>query len=277
LMNNNNEYINYYKDPSTKHYTTANKIENTQQRTKDKLNDLIEVGLIDIVGSTKVQKGNATTPLYQYNGSGYFLAWLIESFDPNKREMANNEIYNLFDSNFKALVSPSSYSIFNAALYKKYKEKGVFGSFVVDPLRERLDSNSQTRDIQELFHRIGVLYVDDDDQSEFFRDLWHEALNELDAKTRDLVLHNIKLEIERRMEAKAQDLSKFEQARFLIKHKHDTVALEGYCDRCNTRYPIAIGLEGYLYIANFIPSKPVKAECYLCKGKNCYTINLIEY
>jgi hypothetical protein len=169
LLNNNSEYINYYKDPSTKYYTIDNRIEHTQQRMKDKLNDLINVGLIDVVGSTKVQKGNATTPLCQYNGLAYLLAWLIESFDPNKRERANNEIFNLLDANFKTLASPSSYNKFNAALYKKYKERGVFGSFVVDPLRERLDSNTQTRDIQELFHRIGVLYIDDEDQSEFFQ------------------------------------------------------------------------------------------------------------
>jgi hypothetical protein len=120
---------------------------------KDKLNDLVNVGLIDTLGRTKVQKGDATTPIYQYNGLAYLLAWLIESFDPNKRELANNEIYNLLDANFKALASPSSYGKFNAALYKKYKDRGVFGTFVVDPLRERLDSNTHSRDIQELFHR----------------------------------------------------------------------------------------------------------------------------
>jgi hypothetical protein len=88
---------------------------------KDKLNDLVNVGLIGTLGRTKVQKGHATTPIYQYNGL--------------------------------ALASPSSYGKFNAALYKKYKDRGVFGTFVVDPLRERLDSNTHSRDIQELFHR----------------------------------------------------------------------------------------------------------------------------
>src|SRR5438046_236990 len=43
LLENNNEYINYYKDPSTKYYTLNNKIENTQQSMKDKLNDLVNV------------------------------------------------------------------------------------------------------------------------------------------------------------------------------------------------------------------------------------------
>jgi hypothetical protein len=119
--------------------------------------------------------------------------------------------------------------------------------------------------IQELLHRIAVLYIDDEDQSEFFSNLWHETLNELDAKTKDLVLHHIKLEIERRMENKVQDPSTFEQVRFQMKHMHGAVALEGYCDKCKTRYSIAIPLIDYLKVANFIPSKPVIAGCALCK------------
>lgn len=103
------------------------------------------------------------------------------------------------------------------------------------------------------------------------------TLNELDAKTKDLVLHHIKLEIERRMEDKAQDLSTFEQLRFQMKHRHDAVTLEGYCDKCKTRYSIALELIGYLKVANFIPSKPVMANCSLCKERYCYMINLIEY
>ncbi len=85
------------------------------------------------------------------------------------------------------------------------------------------------------------------------------------------------MEIERRMEDKAQDLPTFEKARFLVKDRHDAVALEGYCDKCNTRYSVAIPLMDYLALANFIPSKPLTGDCVKCKEKNCYTINLIEY
>ncbi len=135
-MNNNDEFINRYRDPSTKHFTISNRIENTQETIKSKLNDLVSLGIITIVGSTKVRKGNATTPLYFYNGSGVLLALIIESFDPNKRDMANDKIYRLTEL---ALAQPrSAYNIFQAALYKKYNERGIFGSFVVDILREKL-------------------------------------------------------------------------------------------------------------------------------------------
>ena len=73
------------------------------------------------------------------------------------------------------------------------------------------------------------------------------------------------MEIERRMEDKAQDLSTFEKLRSELKQRHDAVALEGYCSKCKTRYSIAFPLMDYLKVANFIPSKPVISDCALCK------------
>lgn len=130
LLNNNPEYINRYKDPSTKHYTISNRIENTQETTKNKLNHLVSLKIIRVVGSKKVQKGNATTPLYQYTGLGYLLAWLIESFDPDKRERANNKIYQLVDFTFKvkASKSKSSYDIFQVHFIGNTKREEFMGA-----------------------------------------------------------------------------------------------------------------------------------------------------
>ncbi len=133
------------------------------------------------------------------------------------------------------------------------------------------------RDIHEIFHRFGVLYIDDHNQSKYFVNLWHETLNELDTKTKDLILHRIKLEIERKMEEKVKDISTFEQIRFQLKDRHDMVALEGYCDKCNTHYSTSMNLVDYLRIVNIVPSKPTKIDCDLCKEKFSYTMNLIEY
>lgn len=126
LVMNNNEFINRYKGSSDRHTTINNRIENTQKRTKDRLNDLVDLGLILIVGQTKVKKGTATTSLYLFTDLGYLLAWIIEGFNPIKRETADIEIYNLFDLNYKRISSPSSYDTFNSALYKKYRERRLW-------------------------------------------------------------------------------------------------------------------------------------------------------
>ena len=93
----------------------------------------------------------------------------------------------------------------------------------------------------------------------FFSNLWHETLNELDAKTKDLVLHHIKLEIERRMEDKAQEISTFEQLRFQVKHRHDTVTLEGYCDKCKTEIQ-----------TSYPPDRPEIVYCEDCYKQEVY-------
>jgi hypothetical protein len=273
LMNNNNEFINRYKGS---HITISNRIEHTQNRTKDSLKDLVDLGLIVDAGQTKIKKGTATTSLYLFTDTAYLVAWVIEGFDSNKRETADNEIYNLFDSNYKRISSPSSYDIFNWALYRKYKEKGVFGSFVVDEFRDRLDSNIQTRDMQALFQRIGVIYNSNINKAVFFVDLWNETLDELEPESRNLVLHHIKLEIERRMEDRAEDLGSYEKTRFDTRNSYDLVAVQGNCKKCKNCYSIGLEIRSYLKVANLLPSEPIIGKCVLCKIDDSYVINMID-
>jgi len=78
LMNNNNEFINRY---TGSHTTISNRIEHTQNRTKDSLKDLVNLGLIVDAGQTKIKKGTATTSLYLFTDTAYLVAWIIEGFD----------------------------------------------------------------------------------------------------------------------------------------------------------------------------------------------------
>ncbi|HEY6885449.1 MAG TPA: hypothetical protein VI278_15555 [Nitrososphaeraceae archaeon] len=276
LMSNNREFIDRYKGSSDKHTTINNRIGNTQQRTKDSIKDLVDLGLILKVGRTKIRTGTGTTQTYVFTDIGYLLALIIEGFNLNSRETADNEIYNLYDSNYKRISSPSSYDIFNWALYKKYKEKGVFGSFVVDELRRKFDSNLQTRDIHGLFQRIGVIYSNDIEKATFFVDLWNETLDELKPEDKNLVLHHIKLEIERRMEDRVEDLASFEKTRFDTRNSYDFVAVQGNCKNCKNCYSMGLEIRGYLKIANLLPFEPIIGKCVLCKSDDSYVIKVID-
>jgi hypothetical protein len=72
LLKNNQEFINLYKD-SAGNTPTKNKVENTQQRVKDRLGDLVSLDLIQ-VSSTKQSKGNGSTFLYNGVYYGYMIA-----------------------------------------------------------------------------------------------------------------------------------------------------------------------------------------------------------
>ena len=65
LLNNNQEFINRYKDLSTRNINIPNRIENTQRRTKHRLNDLVNLQLIKVNGYGKETKGTGTVPIYR--------------------------------------------------------------------------------------------------------------------------------------------------------------------------------------------------------------------
>jgi hypothetical protein len=83
---------------------------------------------------SKLLCGEVPKHIFQFTSAGYLIAWLIRSLDPNKLDIANEEIYNIFYNINKS--NPQSTGIFGSILIKKYKEKGVFGDFVVTPLRK---------------------------------------------------------------------------------------------------------------------------------------------
>lgn len=274
-MNNNHEFINRYKQDSSKHTPIRTRIEHTQERTKDKLKDMIAFGLIQVVGETKVEKGTGTTPLYQYTVDGHLLVWILESIDPKKRENANDEIYNWFQA--KHTQDSSASNVFSLALFRKFKEKGLFGDFVVGSLRRRFHSADKTKDEIALFQRMGVYYIDDEKKSEFFVDLWDETLNEMDPHTKKLLLHYIKLDMERKMLDGSKNPENFENRRFELRDRYDMVTVEGVCKNCNSCFSIGIPLQGYLKIANVLPSDPAMTKCVLCHTDDSYVINVLGH
>ena len=63
LLDHNQEFINFYRGIKA-HTTRSNRIENTQDRVKSRLDDLAKLDLIR-VRETVQQKGSGTTNLYE--------------------------------------------------------------------------------------------------------------------------------------------------------------------------------------------------------------------
>jgi hypothetical protein len=240
LMKKNQEFINKYKDLSTRNITYGNRVEHTQKRTKDRLNDLINLGLIEVIGTVPQKKGIGNVYLYKYTYFGQVLAWIIESFDPSKRELANQGVYPVIVSMFKKRNEYSSTSnIFFSVFFKNCKEKGVFGN-IVDRLREILYSGKMIMTVPELLQvAINSGYKDLDEANQFF-DLYDETLNQLDPEIREFHLYDLKLDIQRRMDKLSTSTKVYEKVRFKIRGDHDTVALEGFCKICNAYFTIDI-------------------------------------
>jgi hypothetical protein len=267
LLINNQEFINFYKD-SDGHI--PNKVENTQQRVKDRLGDLVSLDLIQ-AGSTKQSKGNGSTFLYNGTYYGYMIAWVLESFVPARRENASNEIYNIFEG----VLKQSNYSsaVYKLLLHRKFKEAGVFGTFVVDLMRERLNTAT---DMEELLSSLTRYENPVKENGDLFLRLSNEAMNELGPNERKHLLHHMKLEIEDKMLSQAKNPSLYERMQDVVKDKPDLVAVEGICEKCQCTIALAISTLEYIQNTQILPSGPLIFEkCPRCKERDCLLIPVV--
>src|ERR671929_1589977 len=74
LLEVNLEFINHFKELSTRNYTTSNKIEYILRRIKHNVEKLVDVGLIMQVRTEKETKGTGTVPIFQFTTLGWVMA-----------------------------------------------------------------------------------------------------------------------------------------------------------------------------------------------------------
>jgi hypothetical protein len=222
LLEVNTEFINHFKDPSTRNYTIANRIEDRLDRIKGKVEDLVNLGLIVQIGRTKEAKGNGTVPIFEFTIVGHVIAWVIESMNIDKREYAINQLYNLFHANFKN--NPSSTDVFNSIYYRKCKEHGLFGHFV-DRYRELLESDTPIMNRQGFFQHLLILPGYNIDSDVDFWELWNDSIMQLDTDTRRHFAHHIKLDFERKAEDECHAFESFERLRFKTRDNPESVVV----------------------------------------------------
>jgi hypothetical protein len=234
LLNNNQEFINRYKDLSTRNINIPNRIENTQRRTKHRLNDLVNLQLIKVNGYGKETKGTGTVPIYSFTDFGLLLAWLIKSINPEEQVKAENEIFNLIDSLLTVKEDSSSATSFYSQFFRKCKEKGAFGE-IVQHIIDVLHSKHIINSMQELFEHVADLGFKDEKIRRDFMDLWNKIFEELDQNIKALVLFQMKLDAERRFQNSKEYLTKeYEEVRFQNRNNYDSIVIEGTCDKCGT-------------------------------------------
>jgi RNase P subunit RPR2 len=266
LMNNNYEFKNRYRQDSSKHTTISTRIEHTQKRTKGKLNDMIDLGIIQVVGETKVEKGIGTTPLYQYTKVGHLFVWIVESIDTDDRTSVDNEIYNLFvNSMFKIKENSSSYIIFYNGFFKEAKENGFFGD-IVDIFRQLLDSEEHIRSSEMLFRALMFPRFRDENKVRLFLQIWNLTIESLDQHTRELLYLHLKRDIEVRMEKFVVGIKQYEELQYKYRDRVDIVILECFCKNCNLYLSLPIRLQEYGYrITLVVTADFVPTTCLKCK------------
>lgn len=270
LLEVNMEFINYFKDPSTRNFTKANRIDDRTRRIKSKVWDLVNLGLIDQIGWAKESKGNGTVPIFHFTIFGNVIAWIIESMNGDKREYAINQLYNLFQSNFRD--NHSSTDSFNSIYFQKLKDHGLFGDYI-DRYKEELESEIPMMNRQGFFQHLLVLPKYNIDSDIDFWSLWYGSVLQLDPDMRQRLMHHTKLDIERRAEDECHAFGDFEKVRFECRNNPNSVTVEGYCKNCDLYTPAAFELDGYMSMAH----KAYQNGMIVTKCPNCNKHDSLEF
>jgi hypothetical protein len=190
--------------------------------------------------------------------------------DGIKRERAYDEAYDILQKMLSA-EPPASFEILYSTLYKKYRDKNLFAEFVMDPLRRSLESIQEARNMRQLRYTILVMVHTNDAKRNMLRfSLWKEAFNEMKTDIKEILLYNMKADIEQRMFYECKSLKGYEDARLHFRNDILSVVLEAYCKNCNLGYPVALDLIDYSdFYMNTLPDRSVthvgKLYCHLCK------------
>jgi hypothetical protein len=249
LLDHNQELRDFYNGTKAK-TNRSNRISNTQDRTKNRLDALVKLDLIR-VSETAQQKGRGITKLYEVTTYAILLGVLIESIlasNEKARKSADQRLYQLFMNEFSRYKT--SLSQFKLILYSKLMSEDLFTIFVGNPLRESCLSDSPPQTMKELLLKRNIIILDPQikDKANQYLALWFESLRDLDKETKRLFLYNIKSETENEIMIQSRGPQSFEKKRFDYRSDYSSIVVEGLCNNCSYVQPRALDIEKYLKI-----------------------------
>jgi hypothetical protein len=264
LHDNNNDFMNYYIEEG-RNMNKANRLKNTINNIKPKIDDLLRLGLINKFDEVKQSKGTGMVTRYQFGPFTYLLLSIVRSSNPEPEESAKwiEHAYVIYQTILTAEDVPKI-SIFHTRLFKKFKDCGLFYDFVINPLTEMLLSSEQIRHVQDLVYQI-VSETDDLEQVKLFHSLRNETLREMDPIERESILLLLKLDIERNIMSRVRSRRVYEEIWLRSsKESPNTLAVEGYCKGCRTSVGFLVDTVEYLDVIQHLPDEPVKKSCPTC-------------
>jgi hypothetical protein len=236
--------------------------------------ELINMGLIMHIGTAKETKGTGTVDIFQFTTLGRVMAWVVESVNPDKREYAENQIYDLFQNHYKK--EPSSIDIFCSIYYRKCKERGLFGD-LVEHYRKMVGAPILLLGRPGFSRGLMIVPTRNMKRDINFWILWNDSVMELEVDTRERMFHHLKLEIERKAEEACHAFGAFERLRYKTKDNPEFVTIEGQCKNCNLYTPGTFWLNEYLHkVFKAYPNEVIVGkQCSACKNDDSLEFSII--
>jgi hypothetical protein len=275
LIDNYHKYQNEMNEIPFKNMTRNNRIANKLGGIESKVGSLKSLDLIEEKGIRKASRGEKQTMSLSFTHSGYLLAWIIDSFNEEKRQVSNIQIHKVLEYNYKD--RSSSFDFFALRLMEKYRSLDLFEELVGSTLRDRV--NNPRWQIDTVSGLIDSLSIPNLTNANLFYNTWLQTLNELEENQRNIVMQYIKINIGRLIEKHLKYLRGYEGLRYRLRDKPNVLAVEGICESnsCKHRYcSLEMELIEYFKIEKS-PYTPSGITCPWCGSSNTLSISLPYY
>lgn len=286
MVKNSKLIVEQYNDLSTRNTRNSYKAHLHGPRIKRKLEGFIECGLIHRVGTAQAEKVKIDVDLFSYTKGGKLVAFIMKSmniqnmisFERNQNQLhiiqdelvRNNAIiYELLDSTLPIGEKYPYSNVFFKAFYKKVKEEQIFGK-VVELIIETCCSNAIIEKVQDILESIYDFEFKDKADRKKFLKLEYKVFEEQNPELKNIFLHNMKLDIERRYVNKIHYPSqKYEREQFTLRGDYQNIVLEGSCKNCKESNIIICSYFDYKEKLADIDSADngTRFDCQKCKKK----------
>lgn len=238
------------------------RIDNISRRVERNVSHLIDMKVLIKVRLVQEEKGPRMVPTFRLTPFGNILSLILQSDRPDIN--VQDKLYTLFQD-MLAPLEALSWATFTMNWIKKVYEKGHFGHYI-SIYKKVIDSGS-IWNIKKfnllLLDTVNLRFFYSPINRHVYVNIWQEVIEELDSEVRKLVLYEVKLSLDSVMGTIAQT-SEYEKKRFALIVDVETIALEGYCNKC--KRPAVIQMKIVEYYQSHAHVSLVATECPICKS-----------
>jgi hypothetical protein len=258
LLEHHQPFIDDFTRPPESHTRISYRLQSKRPYIKNRLNDLLGLGLIEERGTILAEKGVVKKKVYAFTKEGCLWSWLIEARYAENKERRSVAINNFFGE-LSAFVMEFHTSFTDAFVeyVNRCTSEGIFvelDEYYFEHLVHSLFPLTQNYFRFFRFSFLFGLYT-----NEATSRILVGILEKLDENTQALVLMQLKLDIESNYYDEMNTSKEWESHRYDNISNHNVVTVQGYCLECKSLWPYTFDIFEFLKIG----SKP---WCYAPDG-----------
>jgi hypothetical protein len=216
---------------------------------KSRMEALIRLGLIEQHGTAKAKKNQSDTPIYKFTFGGWIVGTILIASKTSQRS-TRSDVTRRAVLLISAYLKHNKMSTFHflSNFFTKCEQEQCYGNDgFVHMLQVLFSYLYPSEGYNPRQSRIAVMCIPtlyEDLQGIFF-----QTLNELDEKTRKLLLLQFKMDIETNYSYEQMDpesVRDWELMRFENIQNYSKVTLFGYCKECKLSYPFVMDMFAFI-------------------------------